>query len=92
MHQIADQRVDRRDRVRPRTADVAQRRSLIELPRLTDHLADPFELAHQPLIEIEHFVERIGDLPGEPFFAEIEPNGKIAFFEGVEGREKLSSV
>ena len=61
VHQVADERVDRVDRVRPRPAHIAQRRPLVEPPGLADHLADPFEFADQLLIEFKDVVERVGD-------------------------------
>ena len=92
MHQIADERVDRVDRIRPRTAHIPQRRPLIQPPGLTDHLADPFQLADQPFLLLDHFVECVGNAPGQTVAVEIEPHGEISLPEGVECHDKLMNV
>ena len=76
----------------PRPAHVAQRCPLRKPPRLADHLADPFKFADELLIAIKNVVKCVGHFLRDAVLAEVEPDGKVAFFESVESCEKLPSV
>ncbi len=92
MDQIADERVDRVNRVCPGTTHVAQRCALREPPRLANHLADPFEFTNQLLIPFENVVERVRHLLRDAVFAKIEPDRKVTFFERVKCSKELTRV
>src|SRR5205085_710120 len=66
MHQIADQPVDRRYRVRPRVRDISQGRALGNPPFLTHHPTNSFQLLGQPLILVDDLVESVRNFAGYP--------------------------
>ena len=65
MHEIADQRVDGVDRFRPRSADVAQRGPLGNLPFLADHAAEAVQFVGHPFVQLDDFVKGVGDFAGQ---------------------------
>src|SRR5882762_7222561 len=62
-HQVVDQVVDRTQRRRPNAARVTQARAL-DLALFANPPAQTPDLAFQPLVRLDHVVQRARDLPG----------------------------
>ena len=88
MDEIADQRIDRIQRILPRPADRRHGGALVDLALLAHHPADPFQLVGHPLVELDHFIERVGDFAGDARPVKRQPNREIALPKCGERRQE----
>src|SRR5690606_35977095 len=92
LHHVLDQSVDRTDGQFPRTGGVAHMAALADAAVLADHPAKALEFARQLVVQFDDFVESIGNFGIEPVIAVLQADRKIAFSEGSEGGENLTTV
>src|SRR5438105_3229229 len=85
LDEAGDQRVHIGDRVRPRPGDGADGRAFRDLAVLSDGEADALQLGRQALIQLDHFVERVRDLAGDPGPVIGQPHREIALTHGFQG-------
>src|SRR5581483_3091007 len=90
--EVVDQRVDRRDRLLPRAADVADAGALRNLALLADALADALEFLHQPLVDLDQLVEFIRDLAVDAAQAGGHSDREIPFAQARERGCKLTFI
>src|SRR5258706_401218 len=62
VHEVVDERVNRHDRIAPEAAHVAHLRALLQLAFLAHLLPQRRQLLDDALVQLHHFVERLGDL------------------------------
>jgi hypothetical protein len=66
--------------------------AVVDLALAADGLAQPLELAGHPVVELDHVVERLGDLAVDAAMAARQADGEVASPEGAQGGEQLASV
>ncbi len=64
----------------------------MDLALLADDPADPLELLGHPLVQLDDFVERIGDLAGDARPVEGQPHGEVTLLQGGQGRQQRCEV
>jgi hypothetical protein len=89
---IGDQRIDRVDRRRPGAGDVAKRGALRQLALGADHGAQPLELVSHALVELDDFVEGVGDAPIQAAKMIRQADGEVAASKRLERRQQLLLV
>src|SRR5262245_25691840 len=92
MHEVVDERVDRRHRVLPGTGHLADARALRELPRLALPLADPLQVLAQPLVDLHEIVELAGNLTINARKPGGHANGKITLAQTGKRVRELTFV
>ena len=92
LHQVRDERVDVLHRGRPGAAGLAERGPLVHLALLADGAAQLLELGRHALVHLDRLVEGVGDLARDPRPFLRQPDGEVAFLEGVQGGEQLARI
>ena len=57
-----------------------------------DYAGKPLEFACQLVVQLDDFVEGIGDFGVEPVIGVLQANRKITAAKGSEGRQNLAAV
>jgi len=92
VHQIVDERVDRRDGVLPRAGDLADAGALRDLSLLANRLADALELLREALVDFNELVELIRDLTVDTAHPARHSDRKVAFAQTGERVGELAFV
>jgi hypothetical protein len=92
VHDVGDQFVDRLYVVRPGPHGPRQLGALFDPALPADRLAQPGEFARLALGQVDHFVERVGDVAVDAVHALRQAGAEIAVAEGAKGGQELTLV
>src|SRR5438874_2718473 len=81
LHQIADERVDRVTDDVPAAASARKLRALIELALFPNDVRNAFDLRGHSLLDVDEFVQRVGDLAGAAGELHWHARGEVAFLD-----------
>ncbi len=65
---------------------------LRQLAFAPDHGIEPFELARHGVVELDYFIESIGDFPVDVGEVAGEPDREIAALECAQGLEDVATL
>jgi hypothetical protein len=92
VNEVFNQGVDGFDRVAPKTRDIPERCTLLELAFLADHAAQARQLHLLARVEFDQVVECIGNLARQAVPTERQPDRGVAFFYRQQGGENGNTL
>jgi hypothetical protein len=90
LDEIRDQAVERVDADAPVAAQIAERRALPEAALLADDRVQARDLLDEPLVLLDHVVERLRDLAGDADLIERHACREVAAAERAQRAEQLA--